>query len=120
MWARVVEFMLGCWLAISPFVFKHGDGETAMWLTDWIAAALVIACALLSYWRPTRHAHFGTLLVAVGLVLMGRFSDSSPLSPALQNEITTGLLLVMFAIIPNEASQPPEAWRMANERHIAE
>lgn len=27
MWARVVEVMLGCWLAVSPFVFRHSADE---------------------------------------------------------------------------------------------
>ena len=67
MWARVVEFMLGCWLAVSPFVFRHGD-DSVLWATDFVAASLVIVLALLSYWPPLRYAHLGTMLVA--LVMM--------------------------------------------------
>jgi hypothetical protein len=29
----------------------------------------------------------------------------------LQNDLLTGLLLLMLAIVPNEASLPPQAWR---------
>lgn len=114
MWARVVEFMLGCWLAISPFIFAHEHDQIVLWATDWIAAALVIACALLSYWHPTRHAHVLTALVACGLVLIGRFSSTESPSPAQQNEIVIGLVLVMFAIVPNQAFWPPAPWRGTN------
>ena len=111
MWARVVEFMLGCWLAISPFVFAHADDQISLWATDWIAATLVIALALLSYWHPTRHAHVLTTMVACGLIVIGRFSTAELPAPALQNEIVVGLLLLMFALVPNHASQPPAVWR---------
>jgi hypothetical protein len=30
-----------------------------------------------------------------------------------------GLLLLMFAIVPNEASQPPTPWKRVRERAIA-
>jgi hypothetical protein len=111
MWARVVEFMLGCWLAISPFIFAHPDAEIRLWATDWICATLVITLALLSYWHPTRHAHVLTLLVACGLIAIGRFSTGETPSPAMQNQIVVGLLLLMFALVPNEASRPPTVWR---------
>jgi hypothetical protein len=53
------------------------------------------------------------LLLPVGawLIAFGRFQQSPPLPPALQNDLVVGLLLLMFAIIPNEASLPPRAWR---------
>jgi hypothetical protein len=118
-WARVVEFMFGCWLAISPFVFAHADDQIALWATDWIAATLVISLSLLSYWHPTRHAHLLTALVACGLVLIGRFSSSEAPSPAQQNQIVVGLILVMFAIVPNQAFSPPAPWRDQSSRSLA-
>jgi hypothetical protein len=39
-----------------------------------------------------------------------------PSPPTEQNHILVGLLLVLFAIIPNEASQPPKAWEEFEER----
>jgi peptidoglycan/LPS O-acetylase OafA/YrhL len=116
MWARVVEFMLGCWLAISPFVFAHSPEKAWMWATDWIAASLVIAFALLSYWRPLRHIHLATAALACGLIAIGRFAAGGEVPPALQNDIVVGLLLLMFALVPNHASQPPEAWYSRPER----
>jgi hypothetical protein len=110
MWARDVEFMLGCWLAASPFIFRHAKDAMLLWITDFTSAALVCTLAVLSYWRPTRHAHLLTILVALWLVGFGRFGAAAPLPPGMQNEIAVGLLLLMFVIIPNRASQPPAAW----------
>ncbi len=110
MWARDVEVMLGVWLIISPFVFVHSDEATLLWASDFAAGGLVATFAALSYWRPTRHAHLLTLLVALWLVAFGRFGAASPLPPGMQNEIVIGLLLMMFAIIPNYATQPPDVW----------
>jgi hypothetical protein len=109
MWARVIEFMLGCWLAASPFIFRHPDESVLLWGTDWIGATLVIAFALLSYWRALRGMHLLTLLVAIGLMGMGRFANTG-VPPGAQNEIIVGLLLFTFAIVPNHASRPPAAW----------
>jgi hypothetical protein len=109
MWARVVEFMLACWLGVSPFVFQHGD-QLEFWIADWTVAVLVGTLSLACYWRPLRHGHLGILLVTLCLGLWARFSFTSPLPSAAQNEITVALLLMMVAIVPNHASVPPVAW----------
>ena len=114
MWARVVEFMLGCWLAVSPFIFAHGENQM-LWIADFSAALLVMTLAVLSYWTPTRHAHFGIALVALTMIGFGRLAGGAEVSPALQNHIAIGLLLLMFAIIPNHASHPPRAWYESSE-----
>lgn len=111
MWARVVEVMLGCWLAASPFVFGHQPDRTWLWVSDLACAAAVVALALVSYWRPLEWAHLGTGLVATWLVAFGFLASPGPAPPALQNDILVGLLLAMFAIIPNEANLPPRGWR---------
>lgn len=110
MWSRVVEFMLGCWLAVSPFIFRHPEAADSLWWTDWISAGLVSGFSLLSFWWPARRAHLATAVVACALVAIGRFSSTGELAPALQNQIVVGLLLLMFALIPSHASQPPSAW----------
>lgn len=109
MWARVVEFMLGCWLAVSPFVFQHGDA-TVLWRADFAAALTVIVLALLSYWQPTRQAHLGIALLALMMIAFGRFGGGGEILPAYQNHMLVGMLLLMFAIVPNNASRPPAAW----------
>jgi hypothetical protein len=113
MWARIVECMIGCWLLMSPFIFRHQPGETAMWANDLTVGAVLVVLSLASYWRPTEWAHWLLIPVGVWLVGFGRLGHVPPLEPALQNEIVVGLLLLMFAIVPNDASRPPRAWRQS-------
>lgn len=117
MWARVVEFMLGCWLAVSPFVFGHGE-DWMPWIADFSAALLVMTLAMLSYWTPTRHAHFGIAVVALTMIGFGRWAGGAEVPPAFQNHIVIGLLLLMFAIIPNHASHPPRSWYESSESPV--
>ncbi|MFI4852378.1 MAG: hypothetical protein ACIAZJ_24990 [Gimesia chilikensis] len=110
MWSRVIEFMLGCWLAISPFIFTAGEQVPALTAVTWASALLVICLSLVSYWPPLRHAHLAIFFLALALIGYGRFAVPAPIPPALQNLIMTGLLLLMFALVPNRASQPPRCW----------
>ncbi|MEX0820138.1 MAG: SPW repeat protein [Pirellulaceae bacterium] len=111
MWSRVVEIMLGCWLAVSPFIFGHAADAPMLWWMDWICALAVISFGMLSYWQPLRHIHVATALVALVMIGYGRFaSPGDDVTPALQNHILVGLLLLMFAIVPNHASRPPRWW----------
>jgi hypothetical protein len=96
---------------MSPFIFGHPPSDTALWVNDLAAGGLVIVLSLASYWRPTGWAHLLLLLVGAWLIGFGRFQETPPLAPALQNDIVVGLLLFMFAIVPNEASLAPRAWR---------
>jgi hypothetical protein len=110
MWSRVVEIMLGCWLLISPFVFGHPVERGDWWVTDLSGGFAAMLFAALSWWPPTRHAHLLTaLLGAVLIALAYRYYGDAP--PAAQNEALTGLLLMMFAVIPNHASAPPASWQ---------
>jgi hypothetical protein len=111
MWARVVELMLGCWLAASPFVFRHPAGEPALWANDLACGLAVVVLSLLFFWEPARHAHFGTGAVGLWLVAFAFLTSAPPAPPALQNDLLVGLLLLMHAIVPNEASLPPRSWR---------
>jgi hypothetical protein len=121
MWSRVVEVMLGCWLLISPFLFAHPAEEISWWITDMAAGLVVIVCALASYWPPTRHAHLLTLLVAAALIGFAYQSAGQDAVPsAHQNEGILGLLLMMFAVIPNEATRPPQSWENSRRRERAE
>lgn len=109
MWPRVVELMLGAWLAISPlFVADDVGGFGAV--NAYVCAALVATASCLAYWEPTRHAR--ALTLTVGLWLTGRayLVADFPAEPMVQNEFLVGLLLLMFAIVPNNISQPPRSW----------
>ncbi|QDS92831.1 hypothetical protein FF011L_15800 [Roseimaritima multifibrata] len=109
MWGRVVEIMTAVWLAMSPWIF-HASSDQLLMAADLGVAFLIALLAGLSYWHPTRNAHLLTLLVAVGLIIWGRFAGTPPPFEH-QNHIVVGLFLLMIALIPNEASTPPIAWR---------
>ncbi|MBW3600850.1 MAG: SPW repeat protein [Planctomycetes bacterium] len=109
MWPRVVEVMLGCWIAVSPFVFRHPNDEWALWASDWICASLVVVFALVSYWPPARWMHLATIAVALWMIGFG-WMQPRPVPPGYQNEIFLGLTLLMMAIIPSRATIPPPGW----------
>lgn len=111
MWARVVEVTLGCWLALSPFIFRHDPEDRILWINDLLSAAAVVVFAVVSYWSPLRFAHLANFLVGLWLLAFGWWGSSPPAAPALQNDIVVGILLMMFAILPSEARLPPRPWR---------
>jgi hypothetical protein len=111
MWARVIELMLGIWLLISPFIFRETAAVGNFWSTDVSTGSAVILLSLLSFWRPLSRSHLATGVLAMWLIVWAWFAAARPGPPAAQNEIVIGLLLVMLAIVPNEASLPPESWR---------
>ena len=110
MWSRDVEIMIGCWLAMSPFIFGHPSAETAWWINDFGCALAVVALAASSYWKLLRHAHLGQLVVGIwliGFAYAHGFGVEGGTPAALQNAVSVGLLLAMFGLIPNNASDPP-------------
>jgi hypothetical protein len=109
MWARVIELMLGLWLVISPFIFAHAAATHHV-----ICGTAVVTFALLSFRYSFRYAHLGIGLVALWLIAAG-YVTGHPAPPSSQNYILVGLLLLMFAIIPNEANLPPRAWRLEDQ-----
>ena len=112
MWPRVVEVMLGCWLAASPFIFHPSADQPAFWWNDFLCALLIITFALLSFWERARWAHL--LQLGMGLWLMGWAFywgfGQNPVPPAMQNDVMTGFTLLMFAILPNKVTRPPASW----------
>ena len=119
MWPRVIEGMLGCWLLVTPLVFRNTAAVEDYTTSALGSGAIVIVMALLSFWEPPRFARFGTLGVSLWLTLHGFFAAERPGPPAAQNEILIGLTLLLFAIIPNEASRPPRAWRHEDQTHTS-
>lgn len=111
MWPRVVEGMLGCWMLVAPFVFRGTQSVDDYATIAVISGGLLITTSLLSFWHGARFARFGTLVIALSLAGHGYFSASRPGPPAAQNELTIGLLLLLFAVLPNETNRPPEPWR---------
>lgn len=111
MWGRILEVMLGLWLVLSPFIFGHYPADRPLWVSDFACGAAMVLLALLSFWRVTRYAHLLQLAVAAWLVGFGYFHGGYPAAPGYQNDIFVGLTLMLLAIIPNEAEQPPRSWR---------
>lgn len=111
MWPRIVEVALGVWLLISPFVFGHEADEVARWTTDLACGTAVIVLALASLWQPLRQIHLVSIAIGLWLIGNGFVAAPSPPPPALQNHVVVGLLLLMFAILPNDATEPPPGWR---------
>lgn len=111
MWARVVEIMLGFWLIVSRFVFRHDAVAEGYLLTnDVICGFIVMTLGFLSFWNKAYWAHFMILLVALWLIVYG-YLLGYPSPPTAQNQIMTGLLLAIFAIIPNDIDEMPDSWR---------
>jgi hypothetical protein len=110
MWARVVEIMLGCWLVISPFVFRHGPDESLLWANDLACGSLVAAISLAAFHPRLGRIHLLNGAVAFWLVGCGFLGAPPPPPPALQNWVGVGLLLAMLAILPSRATLPPRAW----------
>ena len=98
---------------ISPFVFRHAPGATALWANDVACGATVICFGLLSYAQSTRHTHLLSLVVAVWLIAFAYWQGFGAAPPASQNHAIIGLLLAMFAVIPNHASRPGSKWGAA-------
>lgn len=121
MWTRVIEVMLGCWLAMSPFIFRHAAEERVLWINDLLSATAVIVLAVVSFWSPLRLAHVANFVIGLWLIAFGWWTSSYPAEPALQNDIVVGILLLMLAILPNQASLPPRPWRdfLIRERQSA-
>lgn len=111
MWPRVVEVMLGCWLAISPATFLRSQATVALWIADLLVATLVICLALASFWPPLRRAHLAIVAIALWLIGSTMLVTSYPAPPPDQNHLVVGILLLMFAVIPSHASDPPAGWR---------
>jgi hypothetical protein len=116
MWPRVVEVTIGCWLAMSPFIFHHPPEKTLWWVNDFACAVAVMAFALLSWVQPLRHIHLLSCVVAVWLIASG-YLHGQPVPPAVQNNVLVGWLLGMFAILPSPAELPPQSWQEFSAQH---
>lgn len=110
MWARVVEVMLACWLAMSPFIFEYQDDLTLYWANDFVCATLISLFAFLSLSRRFDMLHLASLAVAVWLIGVACLAAPSPPPPRLQNYVVMGLLIAMIAIIPTRSGTPPQKW----------
>ncbi len=107
-WPRYCEMLLGVWLLVAPWIINYGDLNIP---TGNIAAATAILLFdILSITLYKRYAYLMVLGVAAGL-LIHAFFVMPPQTAGTQNNIIVALLLLMFAILPTEATLPPPSWR---------
>ncbi len=105
MWARISEIILGLWLLTSHFIFS-----TNTWV-DIGSALLILLFAGLSYIDRLNKIHLSQVLPA-GLLLYAAYIYPTPWLPIfMQNYIIIALCLLMFCIIPSNASDHPRPWK---------
>jgi hypothetical protein len=101
--------LAGLWLVGSPWIFQYSNSW--FYWNDIVSGCAVILLAAASFAHPTRWAHLVIGAVAVWLGASAYFGFDRPGPPAAQNEIVIAVLMLMFFLIPNQASKPPEPWR---------
>ena len=111
MWGRISEIVIACWLALSPFLLEKEETRNLHWMHAWVCAIFIAGFALLSFWRRFEKAHLCSLAAAAWLIAVA-FAQPNPPPPLIyQNYAVVGSLLMMFAIVPSRASEPPRRWR---------
>jgi hypothetical protein len=97
MWSRVIILALGLWLGISVFVF-HDTSESWPRLDLGCSVAVVLLAGASLMWRTRT---FDPAIVLIGCLLIGAaYADFGDPPPAAQNRAVTGLMLMLFALIP--------------------
>ncbi len=109
MWARVSEILLALWLLVSRFLFCYGD--LALNASDFLIPFSILLFASLSFKESLNKMHLLQTVPALWLLWISYTYPTPWLPFGLQNHILTGLFLLMFAIIPSRASEPPRPWR---------
>lgn len=105
MWARNCELILGVWLILSRFVFLSQDWDGL------VTGFFVILFAALSYHDKLNKMHLFQALPAAWLLYVGYTYPTPWLPFYLQNYILVALSILMFAIIPSNASDHPRPWK---------
>jgi hypothetical protein len=111
MWPRLFEIGIALWMLISPvWIPQQGWPDFYRWAE--IGCALgIIAVGLWSFRYKSGHAHLLVGLLAAIEIGLPYFGLQRPGPPGAQNAITSGLMLLLTFVIPNEASLPPIEWR---------
>lgn len=111
MWGRIIEFMLACWLAVSPFIFGYPFDAIFLWTNDLVCSSLIAFFSLICFYRPLRKMHLCNLLVSFYLIgISVALKDTVP-HESIQNYVTLGFLLLMIDLVPTDAEKPPQPWR---------
>lgn len=116
MWARIVEVMIACWLALSPFIFHAPKEEKWFWINDFACSFLLAFFSLLCFYKPLRKIHLFNLGVGIWLFSMGYFFPL-PLPAYVQNDVVIGLLLLVLTLVPSESEHPPQSWQNFHKKN---
>lgn len=113
MWARILEFSLSCWLAISLLIFTLPEDHAVRLTEETLLLCILIAgCSLGSISK--RFARLHLLNILFGLLLVGETLFQSPSPPAAfyQSRMIVGILLFILALIPVDSEMPSPSWRV--------
>lgn len=114
-WPRYSEMLLGLWLIVTPWILNYGDSDVSRTVN--IAAATgILVLDILSITLYKRYAYLAVLGIALGLLVHAYFA-LPPEAAGTENNIIVALLLLMFAILPTEATLPPPSWRTFHDKH---
>jgi hypothetical protein len=112
-WPRYCEMLLGLWLLVSPWILNYGSA-TGSGGINLAAAAGIVLLDVLSINFYKRYAYLAVLLIAL-VLLVHAYIAMPPEAAGTQNNIIVALLLLMFAILPTEATLPPLSWRQLHK-----
>jgi hypothetical protein len=112
MWPRVVELLIAAWLASSPWIFAApADADFLLRVNALVCATLIALFALLSFHPAWERAHVLTIAVALWIIGVAFAAPNPPPPAPYQNFVVVGLLLLLIAVLPSRASEPPRGWR---------
>jgi hypothetical protein len=113
-WPRYCELLLGLWLIASGWIIEDPSRSQYRAVTI-TSGVLILVLDILSVSLYQRYAHLLILPVSAALLAFG-FLRTAAEAQGTQNAIVVALLLLMFAILPTEATQPPPSWRELRDR----
>jgi hypothetical protein len=107
-WARFLNALLGAWLFISTFAWRHGQSAGT---NTWICGLLILAFAVWALWIPNMrwwNTFLGAWMIFAGIVF-------PHLSPGTQwNNIIVGAVVLLVSLVPNRAL--PDRREVAGDR----
>lgn len=109
MWPRVVEVMLGLWLALGPLIFRLEPGDRALIANHVVFGAATVIASLIAI----RVSFLRVVTIAIGLWLLGYgyVAGGYPAAPGYQNLLIVGALVGMLGLVPTDCLEPPLSWR---------
>jgi hypothetical protein len=112
MWPRYCEALLALWLIVSGWVLDYPDPGLYR-LVSAGTGVLILIVDLLAVTLYKRYAYLLVLPIAGALIVFS-FLVAPAEAPGTQNLVTVALLLLIFGVLPTEATRPPLSWRKLN------